>query len=663
MKKYFSISLIAVFVLVGLFVVSSAMAGAVPVQGPYNGSTFVDNNSVGTLTWSSPSNAQTSNNVYAVATSPGAGPQVTHYLKATNFGFSIPAGATIDGIVVMVERKTDSTSVKDSGVYLVKNGTISGTNHSVTTSGTGFTSCLSPVTGTNCWSTTEATVSYGSPTDLWGTEWTVSDINNIASGIVFSASRTYGTGSRTISMDSITMMVYYTLDTTPPTLYLPSNITAEATSSAGAVVTFSATATDANPANPIVTCTPPSGSTFPLSTTTVNCSATDAVGNTANGSFTVTIQDTTAPVITVPSDVTVEAGEGGETIVNYTASAADIVDGETIVSCSPISGSTFSLGTTTVSCSSTDAHSNEGTANFDVIVSDTEGPVLVLPSPVVEATSASGAIVEYTATASDLVDGPVSVECAPASGSVFPLGPTTVNCSASDSADPVNTSSGSFVVVVQDTTDPIVTLNTPIQGYILKPNVSFSFVYTDNVDASIDCTLYLNGQLAENHQASNGVEATWVYEVVNTGNNSSYVSCTDAAGNTGISNENSFSVIHGRRPQAGDTLTFTPPTGGTETTPPPVEEVVVPETTTPPEGQVLGAEVFVFLNDMAFGSRLSPDVTELQNRLKTEGFFSITSTGYFGPLTKAAVKKYQAANPPLAIDGIVGPLTRAVLNK
>ena len=66
---------------------------------------------------------------------------------------------------------------------------------------------------------------------------------------------------------------------------------------------------------------------------------------------------------------------------------------------------------------------------------------------------------------------------------------------------------------------------------------------------------------------------------------------------------------------------------------------------------------------MKTGSKLDPDVKELQNRLTTEGFFKVTANGYFGPATKAAVKAYQKANSPLKVDGTVGPLTRALLNK
>src|SRR5262249_4818993 len=61
-------------------------------------------------------------------------------------------------------------------------------------------------------------------------------------------------------------------------------------------------------------------------------------------------------------------------------------------------------------------------------------------------TSPSGAIVSYIVSALDLIDGARPVSCLPASGSTFPIGATTVNCSASDTRG--NTAAGSFVVGV-----------------------------------------------------------------------------------------------------------------------------------------------------------------------------------------------------------------------
>jgi hypothetical protein len=157
-------------------------------------------------------------------------------------------------------------------------------------------------------------------------------------------------------------------DTTPPTLHLPSNITDEATGPNGAVVTFTATAEDADPANPAVDCQPPSGSTFPLGATTVDCSATDAAGNTANGSFTVTVVDTTPPSLNLPSNINETASSNSQAVVTYSATATDLVDGAVPVNCTPASGSSFPVGPTTVNCSATDAAGNTANGSFTVTV-------------------------------------------------------------------------------------------------------------------------------------------------------------------------------------------------------------------------------------------------------------------------------------------------------
>jgi photosystem II stability/assembly factor-like uncharacterized protein len=99
--------------------------------------------------------------------------------------------------------------------------------------------------------------------------------------------------------DSAGISVRRPLDSTPPVLFLPANLTVEATGPTGAPVTFSASANDDHDGWVPVTCSPASGSTFPLGTTTVTCSATDAAANTATGTFTVTVADTTPPVIEV----------------------------------------------------------------------------------------------------------------------------------------------------------------------------------------------------------------------------------------------------------------------------------------------------------------------------------------------------------------------------
>ena len=78
-------------------------------------------------------------------------------------------------------------------------------------------------------------------------------------------------------------------DTTPPVVTVPSSVTVDATSPAGAAVTFSVSASDPDDAAGPVICAPASGSTFPIGTTNVTCTSTDTHANTGHASVTVTV--------------------------------------------------------------------------------------------------------------------------------------------------------------------------------------------------------------------------------------------------------------------------------------------------------------------------------------------------------------------------------------
>lgn len=119
---------------------------------------------------------------------------------------------------------------------------------------------------------------------------------------------------------------------------------------------------------PTVTCSPPSGSSFNVGTTTVNCSATNSLG-TANCSFTVTVNDTQLPTITCPGAIVSNiTGAATCKVVNYSASASDNCPGVNL-SCVPPSGTCFPVGTTTVTCTATDASSNTRSCSFTVTIS------------------------------------------------------------------------------------------------------------------------------------------------------------------------------------------------------------------------------------------------------------------------------------------------------
>jgi hypothetical protein len=278
-------------------------------------------------------------------------------------------------------------------------------------------------------------------------------------------------------------------DLTPPVLSVPTGITAEATSPLGAEVTWVATASDAVDGTVAVECDPDPG-VFPLGVTTVSCGAIDAAGNAATGTFDVTVVDTTAPTLTLPSQVTAAASGPTGAVVTWLATATDLVGGDLPVTCDPASGQ-FPVGTTTVSCTATDAAGNAATGTFDVTVGpfDDAPPTLALPTGITaEATGPDGAAVTWTATATDAIDGPLTAVCAPAPGT-FPLGTTSVSCSATDAAG--NTSSGSFDVGVVDTTPPALTLPSDITATAPDESgaqVTWSASASDLVDGSVAVT-------------------------------------------------------------------------------------------------------------------------------------------------------------------------------
>jgi Tol biopolymer transport system component len=87
------------------------------------------------------------------------------------------------------------------------------------------------------------------------------------------------------------------LDTTAPELKVPADLTVDATSPNGATVSYSASATDDVDPTPTVECSPASGSVFPIGTTVVSCTATDDAGNSASGTFNVTVRGAAEQIV------------------------------------------------------------------------------------------------------------------------------------------------------------------------------------------------------------------------------------------------------------------------------------------------------------------------------------------------------------------------------
>jgi lysophospholipase L1-like esterase len=238
----------------------------------------------------------------------------------------------------------------------------------------------------------------------------------------------------------------------PPSLQdVPADQVAEAAGPLGAVVNFALpTATDPSDPTVDVICVPPSGSTFPIGVTTVTCSATDQAGNVARASFTISVRDTTPPLIVAPNVVVQAIGPSGASVIYSEVQVTDLVDPAPFVQFSIPSGAAFPIGITAVTCRAMDKAGNVSSATFEVAVEDP--PVLhgVPSSVVLLATGPTGAVVRFTPpTATDVADPNVQVVTSRASGSRFPIGTTVVTCTATGISGVSTTASFSVTVVTR----------------------------------------------------------------------------------------------------------------------------------------------------------------------------------------------------------------------
>jgi hypothetical protein len=171
--------------------------------------TIVSDPTVGTVPWTTPENAAATDEVNADA---GALNTTTfsEYLKATNFGFSLPVNAIVRGIVATVTRTASSFAPLDYRVRIVKGGVIGSEDKSTTAP----------------WSTVGyETATYAGKTDLWGETWTADDTNSADFGVAIAAKGSDGFFASNANVDHIQLTVHFG---TPTQLYnevtIPSHI-------------------------------------------------------------------------------------------------------------------------------------------------------------------------------------------------------------------------------------------------------------------------------------------------------------------------------------------------------------------------------------------------------------------------------------------------------
>ena len=165
-------------------------------SGPNTAGTGANDAAAGVVAWSNPTRITASDNSRSQAARASSS-STTQYLKGTNFGFAIPTGATIVGILVEIERfqSAGGGTMVDLEVKIVKaDGTFGTTNKA---------------SGTN-WTGTEAFFSYGGASDLWGETWTSADINDADFGVVLRGTMTMGAETNvTADVDSMRITITY----------------------------------------------------------------------------------------------------------------------------------------------------------------------------------------------------------------------------------------------------------------------------------------------------------------------------------------------------------------------------------------------------------------------------------------------------------------------
>jgi hypothetical protein len=310
-----------------------------------------------------------------------------------------------------------------------------------------------PSANANGWNNTDVVVTFTVADSGSGVASSPADLVFSDEGANQSATRQFSDqvgNTTTVSVDGID------IDRTPPVLTVPAPFTTAASTAAGAPITFSVSAADDLSGSLDPACIPASGGLFAMGQTTVDCQVSDRAGNAASASFVVTVADQTPPAV-VGASVTVEATGPDGALVAFGATATDTVDGTLPAACTRAPGSMFGLGATLVTCTATDAAGNTGQSTLTVSVVDTTPPVISGQDLTVTAPGPLGAPVLLGVTAADTVAGAVAVACTPANGSVFPLGATAVDCTATDGFN--NSSSRVFTVTVVQLTEACFTVD------------------------------------------------------------------------------------------------------------------------------------------------------------------------------------------------------------
>ena len=343
---------------------------------------------------------------------------------------------------------------------------------------------------------------------------------SLAAGTYYWQIRPLNTGG---TATGCTIWSFTKADNTSPSITCPASVTTNASPGlCSAVVTYGAISATDNCTAPNITLISglPSGSSFPVGVSTIVYRATDGVGNTSSCSFTVTVVDNQAPVITCPANVTANTAPGLCTaVVTYgSISATDNCPAPTITLVSGLSsGSTFPLGINTVVYRATDGVGNSSTCSFTVTVVDLQPPTISCPANVsVQCASLVPPVNIATVSAADNCGPPTVawVNDVISSQTCVNRYTLTRTYRATDASG--NTATCAQTITVNDNTPPVITFTDPLlQGV---PNGGTIYVQCEGQNPDWELPSFSTGSVSTSDNCNGNVSVTFLETLQDEGN-------------------------------------------------------------------------------------------------------------------------------------------------
>ena len=306
-------------------------------------------------------------------------------------------------------------------------------------------------------------------------------------------------------------------DTTPPVITTEGNITTEATGPNGATVNYVVTAEDDTDGMVQVTCDPLSGTVFLIKTTTVTCTATDSFGNESTEMFDVTVEDTTAPSITLTGEPVIELLLG-ETYADVGATASDIVDDDAVLTnliatLNPVD--VLTAGEYTVSYNVSDNAGNPATevtrtvkVFSQILTTNQSGNVNAGPGDIViisGSSTVSGNIENNGGTIilqdGSSIDGNVSL----ANGGTINLSSSTISGNVNGNDGTISITAGSTVEgnVISDGSTSVTITDSTVDGNIEVNNAQSVSITGNAVNGNLEIN-NTSGECSDTGNAVNG---------------------------------------------------------------------------------------------------------------------------------------------------------------